>query len=149
MTLAFAIRDMGPDDRSVWCGMYRAIYPDETDAALLAEIDRILAAPNRAGIIAEREGETLGFAEFALRDYANGCHSKPVPFLEGIWVAPDHRETGVAKALVRHLEDRARAAGYREMGSDVLLGNQPSLDFHHRLGFEETERVVFLRKDLE
>ena len=142
------IREMGRDDIPLWLDMYAALYPEGARPGLTEEIERILAAPNRHGFLAEADGQALGFAEYALREYANGCYSQPVPFLEGVWVDPLHRRKGVATALIRHMEGVARAEGFREFGSDVELGNLLSQDVHKRLGFEETERVVYFRKAL-
>ena len=35
-----------------------------------------------------------------------------------------------------------------ELASDALIDNAVSHGMHRRLGFEETERVVYFRKDL-
>jgi len=96
----------------------------------------------------EYKGKAVGFAEYAEREYANGCVAQPVPFLEGIWVHETYRRRGVARALLAHLEGLARARGFDEMGSDVDLENDGSHAAHGRWGFEETERVVFYRKSL-
>lgn len=143
------IREMGSSDKETWLTMYRQLWPGHSDEALLAEINRILKSSKRAGYIAQIGDEAVGFAEYALRDYANGCHSQPVPFLEGIWVSEQHRIKGVARYLFAHLENIARHAGFKEFGSDVGLDNYSSQVMHERLGFEPTERVIFYRKALE
>jgi aminoglycoside 6'-N-acetyltransferase I len=147
--MQLTIREMKSPDREMWLGMYRQLWPGHTSDALRAEIDRILKSAKRAGFVAETSGEAVGFAEYALRDYANGCHSQPVPFLEGIWVAEAFRARGVARKLFEFLERKARAAGYREFGSDVDIDNYSSQLMHERLGFVATERVVFYRKVLD
>jgi aminoglycoside 6'-N-acetyltransferase I len=91
----------------------------------------------------------LGFAEVALRPYANGCDSQPVAFLEGIWVAEPERGRGVGAALIRHIEAFLLARGYRELGSDTPLTNLTSQNAHRRWGFTETERVLYFRKLLD
>lgn len=142
------IREMTDGDRAVWLDMYEALFPGESRAGMNIEIDRILKSPKRAGYCAENSRGILGFAEYNLREFANGCISQPVPFLEGIWVRPEARRNGVAAALISHLEEVARADGHTEFGSDVLMDNQVSLDVHNRLGFTETERVVYFRKEI-
>jgi len=98
----------------------------------------------------EREGGGLGgFVSFSLRLWAEGCDSTPVPYIEGWWVAPDLRHTGVGRALVTAVEDWCRENGYRELGSDVELGNKVSLRAHAALGFEPTLRLQFFRKRLD
>lgn len=135
-------------DREVWIEMYCQLFPSESRVGMSLEIDRILKAPARAGYCAERDGQILGFAEYNLREFANGCVSQPVPFLEGIWVRPEVRSQGVAKLLMQHLEGVARSRGFHEFGSDVLVDNKHSIEVHQALGFEETERVVYFRKEI-
>lgn len=143
-----SIREMGPEDRETWAWLYDQIFPGLSLKGRLSEIDRVIATPDAAAYVAEEGGVAIGFAEYACRAYANGCNSKPVPFLEAIWVAETARRQGLARALITTIEDRVRAEGHREMGSDVDLDNDLGLTAHRGLGFEETERVVYFRKDL-
>ena len=87
-----------------------------------------------------------GFAEASIRsDYVNGATSSPVAFLEGIFVEPRARRTGVARRLVEEISAWARDRGLSELASDADLSNTISHAVHSGLGFEETERVVFFR----
>ena len=91
----------------------------------------------------------MGFAEATLRmDNVNGCATSPVAFLEGIYVERWARRQGVARALVGVVEQWGREMGCREFASDALLENVGSHSMHRGLGFQETERVVYFRKDL-
>lgn len=142
------IRELRAADIELWLGMYRQLWPNHGDEALIAEMKRIFKSSKRSAYVAEHEGKAVGFAEYALRDYANGCHSQPVPFLEGVWVSDAYRSQGIARALVEYLERKARLAGFTEFGSDVELSNYQSQLMHERLGFEQTEKVIFYRKVL-
>lgn len=148
MDLDVTIRELRGSDRDLWLGMYRKLWPEHTDTALLAEIDRIGASSKRSAFVAETGETALGFAEYALRDYANGCNSQPVPFLEGVWVDDAFRGQGIAKALIDYLVTRAERAGFTEFGSDVELTNYSSQLMHERLGFEQREKVIYYRKVL-
>lgn len=148
MKLDVTIRELRGADQDLWLGMYQKLWPNHTDDALLAEIGRIGASSKRSAFVAETNGLALGFAEYALRDYANGCDSQPVPFLEGVWVDDPYRGQGIAKALIDYLLKRARQAGFTEFGSDVELSNYSSQLMHERLGFEQTEKVIYYRKTL-
>lgn len=143
------IREMRKSDSDMWMTMYRQLWPSFSDKALLAEMGRIFKSSKRSAYVAEADGKPAGFAEYSLRDYANGCHSQPVPFLEGIWISEVYRGQGVAKALVQYLEQKARMAGFKEFGSDVELSNYASQLMHERLGFEQTEKIIFYRKVLD
>ncbi len=143
------IRELHAGDVELWLTMYRQLWPNHTDAALTAEMQRIFKSSKRSAYVAEHNGAAVGFAEYALRDYANGCHSQPVPFLEGVWVSEEYRSQGIARALVQYLEKKARLAGFTEFGSDVELSNYQSQLMHERLGFVQTEKVIFYRKVLD
>lgn len=110
-----------------------------------------LAARRRFAQFIEYDGAAvpLGFIEVALRtDYVNGTDSSPVAFLEGIFVVPEARESGVARRLVAEAEHWARCMGCKELASDARVDNTSSHAMHAALGFVETERVVFFRKVL-
>jgi len=143
------IRELHKSDQDMWLVMYRRLFSGHSDKALLAEMDRIFKSGKRSAYVALVGDVPVGFAEYALRDYANGCNSQPVPFLEGVWIDPAYRGQGIAKALVSYLEKKARMAGFTEFGSDVELSNYPSQLMHERLGFEQTEKVIFYRKVLD
>lgn len=97
----------------------------------------------------ERPGGALGgFASFALRPWAEGCESTPIPYVEGWWVAPDLRRQGVGRALFSAIERWCHEHGYVELGSDAEIDNTASLEAHVALGFEPTLRLQFFRKRL-
>ena len=146
--MAVTIRAMSVADSRELCRMYTIMFPGEPDKNITAEVDRILGEDGCGAFVAEEDSTSLGFAEYALRPYVNGCYGRPVPFLEGLWVDPAHRRRGIARKLVYVLTTHMRARGFFELGSDVLIDNDPSLAFHKALGFEETERVVFFRKPI-
>jgi len=102
-----------------------------------------------AFIADDGKGLATGFAEVSVRtDYVNGCHHRPALFLEGIFVRPECRGQGIARALCSAAEQWGREKGCREFASDVYLDDRESLAAHAGLGFEETERVVYFRKFL-
>ncbi|MDT8318915.1 MAG: GNAT family N-acetyltransferase [Xanthomonadales bacterium] len=91
----------------------------------------------------------MGFVEVAVRrDFVNGCKHRPALFLEGIFVRPEHRGKGVARALCDMAGAWGAEHGCREFASDVYIDDRDSLAAHRGLGFEETERVVYFRKSL-
>lgn len=137
-------------DAPAWARMRSALWSDESAAALAAEIPRVLADAETWAFVAEdADGTALGFAETALRKYANGCENQPVPFLEGIWVAPGARRHGIGRKLIDHVAAFFAARGFTEICSDALLDNPVSHAAHAGWGFAETERVVYFRKALK
>ena len=134
-----------------WLALRLALWPDSSAEEHLAEMAACLAEPHRfAQFIAYNEtSKPVGLAEAALRsDYVNGTSSSPVAFLEGIFVPPEERRRGVARALVRAVESWARDRGCTEFASDASIDNLQSHQLHASLGFVETERVVYFKKVL-
>jgi aminoglycoside 6'-N-acetyltransferase I len=115
-----------------------------------AEALAALANPDAITFLAYDEDHAIGFAEATLRrDYVNGCTTSPVGFLEGILVRETSRGRGVARALVKAVEDWTRSRGCRELASDAWIDDSNSHRMHGALGFSETERMVYFRKVLD
>ncbi len=150
--MVFIVREMDSGDRAVWAAMRAMLWPDETPEAHAIGIERTLQSAGAWAFIAETpSGAPVGFAELAIRKYANGCESQPVPFLEGICVSPSFRRQGrqgAAGGMIAHIEAFVTVRGFHEIGSDAPIDNSLSHAAHARWGFSETERVVYFRKDL-
>jgi aminoglycoside 6'-N-acetyltransferase I len=146
----FAIRLAAAGDRAEWLRLRSALWPHGA-AEHADEIDAYLAAPGaaEAAFVAERPGGGLaGLLELRLRDFAEGCTSSPVAYVEGWWVDPDARRSGVGAELMRAAEAWARAAGLTELASDCDFENDAGLGAHRALGFAEAVHIVCLRKPL-
>lgn len=131
-----------PEHREGWLALRAALWGEDAgDPADLPEGD--------GNFVALADGRVIGFAEAAVRhDYVNGCDGSPVLFLEGLYVDPAWRRQGVAGALVAAVADWGRALGCAEFASDAELDNLDSHAMHRALGFAETERVVYFRREL-
>jgi aminoglycoside 6'-N-acetyltransferase I len=135
-----SVRAMRPQESDEVTAMMRELWPAEEDAYDFSD-ERVF--------VWERSGGGLaGFITFSLRPWAEGCDSTPVPYIEGWWVAPDLRRSGVGRALVQAVEQWCRENGYHELGSDVELHNEVSLRAHAALGFEPTVKLQYFRKRL-
>jgi aminoglycoside 6'-N-acetyltransferase I len=145
-----AVREMGAGDRAAWSEMRSALWPDDMPQVHAEAIDELLEADDSWGFIALTiDGEIAGFAEVATRKSANGCDTRPVAFLEGIWVRPELRRRTIGASLIKYAEAFLISHGFRELGSDTQIDNRPSQDAHSAWGFSETERVVYFRKALK
>ena len=100
--------------------------------------------------VAERgDGMLIGFVEVDLRSHADGCDpSQPVGYIEGWYVAEDHRHRGIGRKLLAKAEDWARSHRCVEMGSDAIIDNELSQRAHEALGYEVVDRCVHYRKKL-
>jgi len=138
-------------DAADWAAMRQALWPKTNPGTHDADIAELLAVAGDTINFIARAGDRrpAGFAEAGLRhDYVNGTESSPVAFLEGIFVEPAFRRTGVARQLIEAVETWARRQGCSELASDTGIANIASQKLHDALGFSETQRVVYFRKVL-
>lgn len=144
------IRPAERADAKAWLDLRNALWPSsrhDHQSEIAAYFDR----PNDRVVclVGESPGHgVVGFLEAALRDYAEGCLSSPVGYLEGIFVLESHRRRRVGERLVRAGEAWARALGCTEMASDRELDNVESGRFHEAVGYGEVERIVCYRRSL-
>lgn len=125
------------------------LWPGADACELQKEFGKISMDGNRAAFLCLESGKGIGFAEFSLRrDYVEGTDTRPVGYLEGIYVREQYRKRGIAGNLVRLGEAWAREMGCRQMASDCELPNEASREFHLRCGFSEANRIVCFVKDI-
>jgi GNAT superfamily N-acetyltransferase len=113
-----------------------ATYEDAPDAVTstpgtLAR-DGFGADPKFAALIAERAGTPVGFALYTF-NYSVWTAARGI-FIEDIWVVPQERRGGVARALMAALARECVARGYKRIDLNVLDWN-PARGFYERLGF--------------
>ena len=140
------VRQYAEDDRAEWLRMRLSLWPDSTKADAVAWMSRADAA---TFVGASVNGSGLaGFLEVGMRAYADGCDTSPVAFLEGWYVDPEARRTGVGASLLAAAEGWVRERGLQELASDSELENARAYAAHLAVGFEEVERCIRYRKDL-
>jgi aminoglycoside 6'-N-acetyltransferase I len=75
--------------------------------------------------VAEDAGRLVGYVEVGLRSHADGCDpSRPCGYIEGWYVAPRFRRSGVGRRLIDAAESWVREQGARELASDTWLDNE-------------------------
>ena len=145
------VRSAEPRDARAWTRMRSALWPHEEPDAHAREVEQYFAGELSMPLevlIAQGRGEPLGFAELSIRPYAEGCETDRVAYLEGWYVVPAARRTGVGKALVEAAERWALDQGCTEFASDALIDNEVSAAAHRALGFDEVECIRCFRKTL-
>jgi aminoglycoside 6'-N-acetyltransferase I len=148
------IRPVTAADTDEWVRMRASLYTDPDPREVRDWFEATdgtgIHAVGVAVLVADRgDGTLAGFVEIGSRNYAEGCQSTPVAYIEGWYVDPDVRLEGLGTRLIRAAEAWAVAHGFTEMASDTELHNDVSLRAHTALGYEEVERQVCFRKRLE
>lgn len=143
------IRAARAGDREEWLRMRLALWPDWPAGRHLREMEGCLAGGlSSAAFVLVRTKGLGGFVEAAVHPYEEDCETRPVGYLEALYVDPDLRRKGVARRLVARAEAWARERGCEEMASDAEIPNEVGIRAHKAMGYEETSRVVKFRKTL-
>ena len=148
------IRPAVADDSAAWLELRWALWPESPKAEHREEIGRYFAdeSPSRPAevLLAENErGQVIGFAELAIRPYAEGCLTNRVVYLEGWFVDESVRRQGVGRALIAAAEEWGRSQGCSEFASDADPENHVSIAAHRATGFSDVGLVRCFRKDLQ
>jgi len=146
----FRIRSLRETDIAEWFRLRKLLWEGSSDEEHKAEMRDIYEhKETQFVLVAETEDKKLvGFLEASIRPFVEDCHSDHVGYLEGWFVEAAYRRHGVGGKLVSEAENWARRKGCEEMASDAEIGNDLSLEAHLKLGYEETSRLVHLRKNL-
>lgn len=149
-TAKFTVRPVHESDLNEWFRLRKLLWDENDDGDNRLEMMEILSHPESQLVLVADSGagHLIGFLEASIRPFVEDCHTDHVGYLEGWFVEPEHRQTGVGRELVRNAENWAKQKGCTEMASDAEIGNERSLDAHTRLGYEVTSKLVHLRKEL-
>jgi GNAT superfamily N-acetyltransferase len=145
------IRPAAPGDVDVIFGLIRELAeyeraPDQVTGSPELLATALFGEPAHAeALIAEREGEAVGFALF------HGTFSTweclPGLWLEDIYVPPEHRRDGIGGALFARVAAIAAARGCTRLEWNVLDWNEPALTFYRKLESERLDEWVLHRLD--
>ena len=125
------------------------LHTEYSFEGLLDEYRQVMSDGNQVIFLALDDDKAVGFAHCSLRhDYVEGTSGGTIGYLEGIYVAPEYRLNGVAKALVGEGERWASGNGCAEFASDCLLDNTDGYKFHLKIGFKEANRIICFTKDI-
>jgi GNAT superfamily N-acetyltransferase len=136
--MALRIRQAARDDVPVVMELIRQLAVYEklehmiSGSAAMLEQNLFGARPSCECLIAEEDGEAIGFALFFTTFSTFLC--KPGLYLEDVFVIPARRGKGAGKALLRHLAGLALERGCGRFEWRVLDWNEPSIAFYRSLG---------------
>ncbi len=146
----FVVRRLNENDLNEWFRLRKQLWDAARDEDHKREMfDIIEHGDTQLVLVAEtNEQKLIGFLEASIRSFVEDCQTDHVGYLEGWFVEPDFRKSGIGRELVRKAEEWAKQKGCAEMASDAEIGNELSLTAHINLGYEETSRLIHLRKDI-
>lgn len=135
---ASRIRRVASADVGRICELVRDLAEYErapTEATMTEQqLDAALFGPRPSlfGHVAEVDGSLVGFAVW-FRNFSTwrGRHGI---YLEDLFVAPEHRGSGIGKALLTALARECMDHGYPRLEWSVLDWNAPSIAFYRSLG---------------
>ena len=137
------IEEMNPGNLKALVELMLALWPDCSFEEEFERAEKMLLSEKETCFLMTEEGQNIAFIQLNLRtDYVEGATSSPVAYIEGIYVAPAFRNSGIGKQLVLHGEKWGKEKGCSFYASDVELDNLNSIAFHQQLGFKEENRIV-------
>jgi len=145
------VRPLAESDLGEWLRLRKLLWDGSNDDDHRSEMAEIIENPESQFVaVADAGGGRLcGFLEASIRSHVEDCETENVGYLEGWFVDENHRRQGLGRELVEIAEDWSRSHGCTEMASDAEIGNLVSQQAHARLGYNETSRLVHLRKELD
>jgi len=146
--MSYDIRRASAADKPEWVRMRQMLWPEAPLDYLEYDMDEILADPRQEVFIASRaDGKLVAFIEASLREYAEGCETSPVGYIEAWYVDENIRGQKLGREMMSTAENWARKKGCTEMASDTWLDNEVSIAAHMKMGYYEVEKLVhFLKK---
>jgi ribosomal protein S18 acetylase RimI-like enzyme len=127
---------------------YRQFYQQAPDPDLARRFirDRIQRHDSVILLAVTADGAAAGFCQL----YPSFCSvaAAPIFILYDLFVAPDHRKTGTAKALMAAAEDAARKSGAVRIDLSTAKTNLPAQALYESLGWKRDEVFHAYNKSL-
>jgi GNAT superfamily N-acetyltransferase len=145
------IREAEPSDVPVLLALVRelATYEREPDAVVATEADLHAALfgpdPSAGCHVVEVDGAVVGFALW-YRTFSTWL-GKPGLWLEDLFVRPEHRGSGLGRALLVHLAGLCVERGWSRFEWWVLDWNESAQGFYRSLGARPEDEWTVWRVD--
>lgn len=147
--MSYEIRRATAADKPEWLRMRQMLWYHLPAEYLQLDMDSVLGDRKRAVFVASNaDGNLVAFVETSLRDYAEGCQTSPVGYIEAWFVDENIRGQKLGREMILTAENWAREKGCTEMGSDTWLENEASIEAHRKTGYFEVDRLVHFIKKL-
>ena len=134
----FTVRDLAPGDKAAWlvlwkgyCDFYEAVVVDAvTEATWARLVDP--AHPSVALVACGADDRPVALAHCELQ--TNTWTLKPNCYLEDLFVAPEARCGGAARALIEALAERGRREGWLRLYWMTKADNHRARALYDRIG---------------
>jgi len=141
--MAIKIRPISPSDKNRWLDLFKqyiVFYKSNlADEQFELTWNRINSDFNINGLIAEHDGEVVGFAHYIFRpstwDKNDFC------YLEDLFVDPAVRSKGVGLALIKELENIALKKGAKRLYWTTAPDNETARRLYDKVAI--TDRVQY------
>ena len=129
------IKPLCPQDYEPWLPLWIVNnHGQVADDVTAATWDRLICDdPAVSGLGAWRDGRLAGFVHYIVHPVTG--HVDPVCYMQDLFVAEDHRQQGIARALVLALAELARRAGYARLYWLAETDNAAAQALYKNLGY--------------
>lgn len=132
-----AIVELAPDLLAIGAALlaaHLAGWSTTTPAECEQILRRLLTFPGAQLVLARRLGHYCGFA--ALHWGFSTSKGQPILRVQDLFVSPDHRRQGVARALLEYAAELGRARGANRLQLETGTDNIAARSLYQSLGFE-------------
>ncbi len=139
------IISVSEENVNVWADLCKQLWPD----CSIDELVESFREGKENAFMYLIDNHYIAFINLSIRrDYVEGTESRPVGYIEGIYVNPSYRGQGISRLFIGFAEKWSIENGCKELASDCELVNSSSIEFHKRVGFTEANRIVCFTKKL-
>jgi GNAT superfamily N-acetyltransferase len=136
-----SVRVAGPADMPALLRLFRGFMdylgdPSPPDDELAGAIEPVFADADAEILIAEREGQPVGYAH--VRYHYSVWMAGPECFLEDLFVFEHLRDKGIGRRMLDVVFERARDRGCRRVRLDANEGNARGIHLYESVGFSCT-----------
>ena len=138
------LRPLTELDFEDWAPLWRdylAFYETELPPEIYrSSFDRMVASKDGdfRGLVAERGGKLVGLAHYLF--HRHGWKFENVCYLQDLFVAPEHRGTGLGRALIEAVYAKADEAGAPHVYWNTQEFNETARKLYDRIG----QKTVFV-----
>ena len=107
--------------------------PGEADNGKRIDVlKQALRTPNYELLVAELEGEVVGFIEqWVIHDFTHGAK---LSYIHSLYVSSEHRKKGGASKLLQEAMKNARNMGVSEIHITTRFDNKPAINLYRKHG---------------